>query len=83
LTGRLLFDAEHEMAILPLHGQHDGAPAEVVALARHPETHDLAKLLRHMLRRDPAARCTMAAARHGLAQIAPALARLDWPLATA
>jgi hypothetical protein len=83
LTGRLLFDAEHEMAILPLHAQHDGAPAEVVALARRPETHDLAKLLRHMLRQDPNARCTMAAARHGLTQLAPSLARLEWPIAPA
>jgi hypothetical protein len=83
LTGRLLFDAEHEMAILPLHAQHDGAPPDVVTLARHPETHDLARLLRVMLRRDPAARCTIAAAREALAQIAPSLARLEWPIAVA
>ncbi len=80
LTGRLLFDAEHEMDILPLHGQHDGAPEGVMALARDPATLELAKLLRAMLRRSPAERCTAAQARQVLEQLTPSLSRLSWPL---
>ncbi len=80
LTGTLLFDAEHEMDILPLHAQHDGAPPGVMELSRNPATLDLARLLHAMLRRSPADRCTAAQARAGFAHLAPALSKLEWPL---
>lgn len=80
LTGRVLFDADNELAQVALHVSHDGFPAPLKALAKHPALAPLAELLFAMLRRNPADRITAAAARKELSRLTPALTRLPWPL---
>jgi hypothetical protein len=80
LTGRLLFDADTEMALIAMHVAHDGSPAPVGALSRRSELEGLAELLSATLRRNPKDRPTAAALRKELQRITPALARTSWPL---
>jgi serine/threonine protein kinase len=80
LTGRVLFDADSEMTQITLHVAHDGAPPPLKALSRRPELAPLAEVLFGALRRDPADRPTAAVLRKHLVRIAPALARLPWPI---
>jgi serine/threonine protein kinase len=80
LTGRVLFDADNELTQVALHVSHDGFPDPLKALARDPRLTQLAELLFAMLRRNPNDRITAPAARKELSRIAPALARLPWPL---
>ena len=80
LTGRVLFDADSEMAQIAMHVAHDGFPPAVRALAKRTELAPLTELLFSTLRRNPRDRPTAAAVRKELARIAPALARLRWPL---
>jgi hypothetical protein len=80
LTGRVLFDAETEMMQIALHVGHDGFPPAVRAMTKQPALAALAELLFTTLRRSPANRPTAAAVRKELARMAPALARLSWPI---
>jgi hypothetical protein len=80
LTGRVLFDAESEMGQIALHVGHDGFPPAVRAMSRHGQLNPLSELLFKTLRRSPADRPTAAAVGKELARLAPALARLSWPI---
>jgi len=80
LAGRVLFEADTEMALIAMHVAHDGFPPPVRALARQPELAALSELLFSTLRRNPADRPTAAAVRRELLRIGPALARAPWPL---
>jgi len=82
LLGRVLFDAGSELALISLHVAHDGFPPPLRALTSRPELAALVELLFSTLRRDPANRPTASAVRRELARIAPALARLPWPIDT-
>jgi serine/threonine protein kinase len=80
LLGRLLFDAGSEIALITAHVGHDGFPPPLRALGSRPELAPLVELLFSTLRRDPANRPAASAVRKELARIAPALARLPWPI---
>jgi hypothetical protein len=80
LTGKVLFQADSEMAQIAQHVGHDGSPPPVRALAKRKELAPLIDLLSATLRHDPTNRPTAAAARAQLARIAPLLARATWPL---
>ena len=81
LTGRALFQAPTEIALIGLHLSHDGAPADVADLARDARSSGLATLLGRCLRRNPRERLTAPELRAALAALRPQLARLPWPLA--
>ncbi len=80
LLGRVLFDAQSELALISLHVAHDGFPPPLRALANRPELAPLVELLFSTLRRDPANRPTATALRKELARIAPVVSRLPWPI---
>jgi serine/threonine protein kinase len=80
LTGRALFEADSEMAQIAAHLTHDGFPPAIRAMARKPGLSALAELCFATLRRFPRDRPSAAAARKELSRLAPALARLPWPL---
>jgi eukaryotic-like serine/threonine-protein kinase len=80
LTGRVLFDADSEMAQVALHVAHDGFPPSLRALTKRPKLAPLAELLFSTLRRDPANRPAAADVRRELARLAPQLAHLPWPI---
>ena len=79
LTGRVLFDAETEIAQISLHVAHDGFPLPLRALARSIGLPSLPELLFSTLRRNPRDRPTAAVVRKELSRIAPDLALLAWP----
>jgi hypothetical protein len=79
LTGRVLFEAETEMAQIALHVAHDGFPPPLRALAKRPEFASMAELLFSTLRRNPKDRPTAAAVHKELLRIGPTLARASWP----
>jgi serine/threonine protein kinase len=83
LTGKLLFDADSELALIAKHLSHDGFPEPLKALAQRPELLPVAELLFSTLRRDPANRPAVSAIRAELRRLAPGLTRLAWPLASA
>ena len=80
LTGKVLFQADSEMAQIAMHVAHDGAPPPLAALAKRPGLEPLAQLLTSTLRRDARARPAAAAVRKELARIAPTLPAAPWPL---
>jgi serine/threonine protein kinase len=80
LTGRVLFEAETEMAQIAKHVGHDGFPPPLRALTKRSELVPLAEMLHATLRQDPVHRPTASAVRKDLAKIAPSLARAPWPL---
>jgi hypothetical protein len=80
LTGRVLFDADSEMAQVGLHVAHDGFPPPLRALGKRPHLAPLAEVIFSTLRRSPADRPTASVVRKELARLAPALARLPWPI---
>jgi eukaryotic-like serine/threonine-protein kinase len=80
VTGRVLFDAESEVAQISMHVAHDGFPPPLRALAGLPYLGPLAELLFSTLRRDPGLRPTAAVVRNELMRIAPGLARVPWPV---
>jgi serine/threonine protein kinase len=80
LTGRVLFQAESEMAQIAAHIAHDGFPAALRSLAKRPALTKFAELCFAMLRRDPRERPIASAARRELARLAPELLRLRWPI---
>jgi hypothetical protein len=80
LLGRTLFEAGSEIALISMHVAHDGFPPPLRELASRPQLAPLVELLFSTLRRDPANRPTAAAVRKELTRIAPALAKLPWPI---
>ena len=79
-TGKPLFDALGEAAMLSQHMTHDGEPAAVRTLLDKPETRDLGTLIAHCLRRDPKDRITIRQARQLLATLSLGAEDPDWPL---
>jgi hypothetical protein len=80
LTGRVLFDAETEVAQVALHLAHDGLPESLRALAKIQELAPVAELLSTTLRRRPAERPTATSVRKELLRVAPTLSRAPWPV---
>jgi serine/threonine protein kinase len=80
LTGRVLFEAETEMAQIAMHIAHNGFPPPLRAFAKRPELSSMAEVLFAMLRQEPGERPTAAAVRKELARLAPSLAKWAWPL---
>ncbi len=80
LTGRVLFEADTEMAQIAMHVAHNGFPPPLRGFARRPGLGEVAELLFAMLRQEPGERPTATAVRKELARLAPGLAKLAWPL---
>jgi hypothetical protein len=80
LTGRVLFEADTEMAQIAMHVAHNGFPPPLRGFARRPGLAEVAELLFAMLRQEPGERPTATAVRKDLARLAPGLAKLAWPL---
>ena len=81
LTGRTLFDADSEIALVTKHLSHDGNPEPVEALFNDAHTHALAEFLQRCLRQNPADRVTIAQARQLLAKVKTELSSQAWPVA--
>ncbi|MBI2895813.1 MAG: serine/threonine protein kinase [Deltaproteobacteria bacterium] len=80
LTGRTLFAAPTEVALIGAHLSHDGAPGPVVHLAAEPKLAPLVGLLRGCLRHDARARLGIPRLQKQLGALRPTLAGLDWPV---
>ncbi len=80
LTGRILFQADNELAQVSMHIAHDGFPPLLKELAEHVGMAPLAELLFWTLRRDAALRPPATQVRQDLARLAPQFSRLKWPL---
>lgn len=80
LTGRVLFEAESEMAQIAAHLAHDGFPKALRTMAARAELTGLAELCFAMLRRDPRDRPAVPAVRKELARLSAGLSRVSWPL---
>ena len=81
MTGRVLFEAPSEMAMIAAHVGHDGAPGPVEGLLARSETRAFGEWLRSCLRQDPRKRATVPQLRAALKQLALSVARLSWPVA--
>ena len=68
------------MAQIAAHLAHDGFPAPVRAMAKHPILAGLAELCFAMLRHNARDRPTAAVARKELARLTPELSRATWPV---
>jgi hypothetical protein len=79
MTGRVLFEAPSEMAMIAAHISHDGAPPAVQVLARGA-TNVYAQWLVSCLRQDPRQRASVSELRKLLPQVALSLSGLSWPL---
>ncbi len=80
LTGKTLFDAPTEVALITAHITHDGLPAPVKRLADDPRTADIAAFMYACLRHNPQDRATTSSLREMLLRITGQLADLRWPL---
>lgn len=81
LTGRVLFSAVDEVAVIAQHVAHDGLPDALRVASNQPGMAGLVEVLFSMLRRDPSARPSMSEARVSLSRLGRALARQRWPFA--
>ncbi len=79
LTGRTLFDAPNEMALVTAHVTHDGRPPPIAFLASDPRLGNAAALLSHCLRHDPRHRPDVATLRRALKNVTPQVAHVPWP----
>ncbi|MBW2507116.1 MAG: serine/threonine protein kinase, partial [Deltaproteobacteria bacterium] len=79
-TGRTLFDAPAEDAMIAQHVTHDGEPAPVRSLLDQAETRQLGALIARCIRREPASRITMRQARQFLAGLSIGEAYARWPV---
>jgi serine/threonine protein kinase len=82
LTGKVLFEADNELAQIALHVAHDGTPPAVKALLARPETAALGELLSLALRREPRQRATAKQLRERLRALRPKLGMSKWPILT-
>ncbi len=80
LTAQPLFDGEDEMVLATQHVSHDGWPARLAALDADPRVSPLARTLALCLRRDPRNRTRVEHLRATLAQLAPQLRSVEWPI---
>ena len=80
LTGRVLFEADTEIAQIALHVGHDGFPPPLRALAKRPKLAGLAELLFSTLRRNPADRPTATVVRQELLRQLRAIGTTHWPI---
>ncbi|WP_437819017.1 protein kinase domain-containing protein [Sorangium sp. So ce1078] len=80
LTGKTLFDAPTEVALITAHITHDGLPAPVKRLADDPRTADIAAFMYACLRHNPQDRAPASSLREMLLRITGQLADLRWPL---
>ena len=81
MTGRVLFEAPSEMAMIAAHIGHDGAPPPVEALLSRAETRAFGEWLGSCLRQDPRKRASVPQLRSALKQLALSVSGLSWPLA--
>jgi eukaryotic-like serine/threonine-protein kinase len=80
LTGRELFDAPTEMAMVTAHLAHDGWPDRLQALHEQETFQPLCQILSHALRQDPRNRPPSDYMRVWLADVAAPLLGEAWPL---
>jgi len=80
LTGKVLFDADNEMAQITMHLTHDGLPPPLYEMSQRPATAALAEVLSLALRHDPRARPNVNVLRTRLGALGAKLAREAWPL---
>jgi serine/threonine protein kinase len=80
LTGKVLFDADNEMAQIAMHLGHDGLPAPLRDLGKKDGMAGLVEVLFSALRRDPRLRPAVSVLRARLGPLASELARHAWPL---
>lgn len=82
MTGRSLFEASSEMAMIAAHISHDGAPPPVQALSVRAETRSFGSWLVNCLRQDPRKRASASELRTALRPLVLSLSGLSWPLVT-
>ncbi len=80
LTGKVLFDADTEMAQIARHVSHDGSPPPLAQLAKRKDMAGLTALLTSTLRQNPDNRPTATKVRKELARLAPTLKSIAWPI---
>lgn len=80
LTGKLLFEASHVLALMAAHFEHDGHPEAIKAMAQQPALAPVANWLSSCLKRSPKERPSVDELRVSLAALAPTLKGLSWPL---
>ncbi|WP_437909383.1 protein kinase [Sorangium sp. So ce327] len=80
LTGKTLFDAPTEVALITAHVTHDGLPAPIKRIADDPRTADIAAFMYACLRHNPNDRANASSLREMLLRITGQLADLRWPL---
>jgi hypothetical protein len=79
LTGKVLFDGSHELALVTAHVTHDGRPEGVAKMASDPRMARTAALLSHCLRKEPKDRPDIAMLRRALRGLTPQIAAMPWP----
>ena len=79
LTGRVLFDANNEVAQIGMHVAHDGMPPPLRELAREQSLAPIIEIMHATLRRDARVRPTVPAVRSALRKCAAQLQNLPWP----
>lgn len=80
LTATTLFDGSSELAVITAHLSHDGLPPPVQAMVQRRELQPLATFLFRCLRQAPTDRAPAATLRRELAQLAPQIEDLSWPI---
>jgi len=81
LTGKILFEASHVLALMAAHFEHDGHPEPIQAMAKDPRLAPIAGWLSSCLKRSPKERPSIDDLRASLQSIAPALSSVSWPIA--
>lgn len=81
LTGELLFDGDTAVSIVASHMEHDGVPARLAEYLRVPHLAPLMELFARALHPDPLQRASIDVVRRNLAELAPTLSSMAWPLA--
>jgi eukaryotic-like serine/threonine-protein kinase len=82
LSGRLLFDAPTEVAMIARHLSHDGAPPQIAGWVNDPALGPLGELLFSTLRRAPEARINIEDLQLALQKVGRRYMGLPWPLRT-
>jgi hypothetical protein len=81
LTGKTLFAADSDLAIITAHLQHDGDVANLDALVEmNRELVPLVDTLRGALRQDPRKRMSIEQIHRAITAATPILSRMHWPL---
>lgn len=80
LTGRTLFRADDELALVAQHVSHDGWLDDLAVMAQVPHMDRIANLIGSCLRHDPRKRPTANQLRAALTRAILPLTELEWPL---